>query len=92
VQHTVTGCNLKPGDLLGSGTISGPDGQMGSFIELSWNGKNPVLLSNGESRTFIEDGDEIIFRGWAQGQGHRIGFGECRGEMLPAHPIDDDDE
>jgi len=87
VQHTVTGCNLRPGDLLGSGTISGPDG-VGSLIELSWNGKNPVELPSGEKRTFIEDGDEIILRGWAQGPGYRVGFGECRGELLPAHSLD----
>lgn len=59
VQHTVTGCNLRPGDLLGSGTISGPDGQMGSLIELSSNGKNAVTLANGEKRSFIEDGDTV---------------------------------
>jgi len=87
VQHTVTGCNLRPGDLLGSGTISGPDGQVGSLIELSTNGKTQVTLPDGEKRAFIEDGDEIILRGWAQGDGYRVGFGECRGVLLPAHPI-----
>jgi len=86
-HHTVTGCNMVPGDLLGSGTISGPGDQYGSLMEISWNGKKPLTLPNGETRNFLEDGDTIIIYGWAQGEGYRIGFGECRGEIIPAHPI-----
>jgi len=90
VQHTVTGCNLRPGDLLGSGTISGPDGQFGSLIEISMNGKQPVTLPSGETRSFLEDGDEVIMRAWAQGVGYRIGFGDCKSELLPAFPLNED--
>jgi len=88
VHHTVTGCNMSPGDLLGSGTISGPDNQFGSLMEICWNGKKPLTLPNGETRTFFEDGDTCIIRGWANGNGYRIGFGECSGEILPAFPIE----
>jgi fumarylacetoacetase len=88
VHHTVTGCNLNPGDLLGSGTISGPDpDSYGSLIELSVNGTKPIALNNGASRTFIEDGDSIALIGYCQGSGFRIGFGPCVGKILPAHPI-----
>jgi len=85
VQHTVTGCNMRPGDLLGSGTISGPDKHVGSLTELTWSGKNAFNLPNGESRTFLQDGDTVILRGWAQGDGYRVGFGECRGTIIEAH-------
>jgi len=87
VHHTVTGCNMLPGDLLGSGTISGPDKLYGSLMEISANGKTPFVLPNGETRTYFEDGDTCIIHGWAQADGYRIGFGECSGEILPAHPI-----
>jgi fumarylacetoacetase len=85
-QHTVGGCNLQSGDLLGSGTISGPtDGEQGAMIELTQAGRAPVLLPNGEQRGFLHDGDAVIFKGWCEAPGAvRIGFGECRGEVLPA--------
>jgi fumarylacetoacetase len=85
-HHTVNGCNLQPGDLLGSGTQSGarPE-QAGSLLELSAGGKNPLTLANGETRTFLQDGDAIILRAWCEREGYqRIGFGECRGQVLPA--------
>jgi fumarylacetoacetase len=84
-HHTVSGCNTQPGDLMGSGTISGttPD-SLGSLLELSWNGKNPVAVGDGATRTFIEDGDEIVMSGWSQGDDFRIGFGDVRGVILPA--------
>lgn len=85
-QHTVGGCNLQPGDLLGSGTISGPtDTEAGAIIELTCGGREPLVLSNGEKRAFLEDGDAVIFRGWCEKPGYaRIGFGENRGLVLPA--------
>lgn len=88
-HHTVTGCNLRPGDLLATGTISGPEKEsFGSLLELCWRGSQPLVLPNGATRTFLEDGDTIILRGRAQGQGWRIGFGEARGTILPARPLD----
>mmetsp|Transcript_11013 Transcript_11013/g.12102 ORF Transcript_11013/g.12102 Transcript_11013/m.12102 type:complete len:420 (+) Transcript_11013:3-1262(+) len=87
-HHTETGCNLRPGDMYGTGTLSGPtDAEMGSILELSWAGKKPISLPNGETRTFIEDGDTIIITGFCQGDGYRIGFGEARGTILPANPL-----
>lgn len=85
-HHTVNGCNLRAGDLLGSGTLSGPaPDQAGSLLELSAGGKRPLTLSNGEVRTFLEDGDAVILRGYCVREGFkRIGFGECRGTVLPA--------
>jgi fumarylacetoacetase len=85
-HHTVNGCNLRSGDLLGTGTLSGPQpGQGGSLLELSAGGKRPIVLANGETRAFLEDGDTVILRGFCQGEGYRrIGFGECRGTVLPA--------
>ena len=85
VHHSVTGCNMRPGDMLASGTISGstPD-SYGSMLELSWRGSNPLQFPNGEERKFLKDGDEVIMRGWCQGDGYRIGFGECKGKVLPA--------
>ena len=85
-HHTVNGCNLQPGDLLGSGTQSGarPE-QAGSLLELTSGGKNALTLANGETRTFLRDGDAIILRAWCEREGFaRIGFGECRGQVLPA--------
>ena len=84
-HHTVNGCNLQAGDLLGSGTLSGPaPGQGGSLLELSAGGREPLLLSSGEQRTFLQDGDTVILRGRCRAQGARtIGFGECRGTILP---------
>ena len=86
-HHTVTGCNLRPGDLLASGTISGPDqGSRGSLLELTWRGTEPLELPGGETRAFLEDGDTVILRGRAQGRGWRIGFGEAAGTILPTRP------
>lgn len=84
-HHAVSGCEMTPGDLLGSGTISGPTKrEYGSLMELSWAGRDPFTLDSGETRTFIEDGDMLILKGHAQGDGYRIGFGECSGKILPA--------
>ncbi len=88
-HHTVNGCNLQSGDLFGSGTQSGPeDGESGSLLELSAGGSNPVVLPDGESRSFLADGDVVILRAHCERQGcARIGFGESRGLVLPAHPV-----
>jgi len=85
-HHTVNGCNLQPGDLLGSGTQSGPKPeQAGSLLEFTSGGKNALTLANGESRTFLQDGDAIILRGHCVRSGfRRIGFGDCRGQVLAA--------
>ena len=82
-HHTVSGCNTQPGDLMGSGTISGatPD-SLGSLLELSWNGKNPITLNDGTTRTFIQDGDEVIMTGWSQRDEYRIGFGDVSGAVI----------
>jgi fumarylacetoacetase len=85
-HHTTSGCPMNVGDLLGSGTISGPEkGNRGSMLELSWGGKEPLDLPFG-ARSFLYDGDRVTMRGHAQGQGFRIGFGPCSGTILPAHP------
>ncbi len=85
-HHTVTGCNVRPGDLLASGTISGPDrGSYGSLLELTWRGTEPLELPSGEERRFLQDGDAVIMSGHCQGDGYRVGFGEVRGAVLPAH-------
>ena len=85
VHHASSGCAMNIGDLLGSGTISGPEkGQRGSLLEISWNGAEPVELAGGVSRTFLEDGDSLVMRGWCQGDGYRVGFGEVEGTILPA--------
>ncbi|MEY2948739.1 MAG: hypothetical protein RL084_2136 [Pseudomonadota bacterium] len=85
-HHTVNGCNLRTGDLFGSGTLSGPNPEQGgSMMELGAGGKRPLILSTGETRMWLEDGDTVIFRGYCQRDGfRRIGFGECRGMVLPA--------
>ena len=85
-HHTVNGCNLRAGDLFGSGTLSGPEaGQGGSLLELSEGGRKPIRLANGETRTFLEDGDAVILRGYCEREGfRRIGLGECRGTVAPA--------
>ena len=85
-HHTVNGCNLQPGDLLGSGTLSGPaPDQAGSLLELSAGGKKALTLANGETRTFLEDGDSVILRAHCVRHGfRRIGFGDCQGQVLPA--------
>jgi fumarylacetoacetase len=84
-HHTVNGCNLRPGDLLASGTISGPTpDSCGSMLELAWRGTRPLALSSGEQRSFLQDGDRLTLTGWCEGPGYRIGFGECTGVVLPA--------
>ncbi len=85
-HHTVNGCNLQSGDLFGSGTQSGADaGQGGSLLELSNGGRSPLRLANGESRSFLEDGDTVILRGHCEREGYRrLGFGDCAGTIVPA--------
>ncbi|SMH43268.1 fumarylacetoacetase [Maritimibacter sp. HL-12] len=84
-HHTTSGCPMRVGDLLGSGTISGPTkDSRGSLLELSWGGKEPLTLDTGETRAFLEDGDTLTLRGAAQGDGYRIGFGACTGQVLAA--------
>jgi fumarylacetoacetase len=85
VHHASSGCAMNIGDLLGSGTISGPEKhQRGSLLEISWNGTEPLELPGGIKRTFLEDGDSLSFHGWCQGDGYRVGFGEVEGTVLPA--------
>jgi fumarylacetoacetase len=84
-HHTITGCNINPGDLMASGTISAPnEGGYGSLLELSWKGTKTIRLENGEQRKFLQDGDTVTLTGWCQGQGYRVGFGEVTGKILPA--------
>jgi fumarylacetoacetase len=85
-HHSINGCNLAAGDLLGSGTQSGPaPGEAGSLLELSEGGKRPLTLRSGETRTYLADGDRVTFRGWCERTGcARIGFGEVTGVVLPA--------
>ena len=84
-HHTIAGCNVRVGDLMGSGTISGPEkDSRGSLLELTWNTTEPLTLEGGEQRGFLEDGDTLIMRGHCQKDGLRIGFGEVRGTVLPA--------
>jgi fumarylacetoacetase len=85
VHHASSGCAMNIGDLLGSGTISGPEkDQRGSLLEISWNGTEPIELPGDIKRTFLENGDSLSFRGWCQGDGYRVGFGEVEGTILPA--------
>jgi fumarylacetoacetase len=85
VHHASSGCAMNIGDLLGSGTISGPEkDQRGSLLEISWNGAEPLELPGGIKRTFLEDGDSLVMRGWCQGDGYRVGFGEVEGTILAA--------
>ncbi|MBQ4825449.1 fumarylacetoacetase [Leisingera sp. HS039] len=84
-HHTTSGCPMNAGDLLGSGTISGPSKESrGSLLELSWGGKEPLTLDSGEERSFIADGDTLTLRGAAKGDGYSIGFGDCTGTVLAA--------
>jgi fumarylacetoacetase len=83
-HHTVGGCNLQPGDLLASGTISGAaEESRGCMLELTWRGANPLKLPNGETRKWLEDGDGLTITGWCEGDGYRVGFGEVAGRVLP---------
>ena len=82
-HHTITGCNLRPGDLIASGTISGPTpDSYGSMLELAWRGERPVQLSSGEARSFLQDGDRVTMTGWGEGDGYRVGFGEVTAKVL----------
>ncbi len=84
-HHTINGCNVRPGDLLASGTISGSaEESFGSLLERTWRGTKPLQLPGGGTRKFIEDGDTIVLRGWAQGDGYRVGFGEASGTVISA--------
>ncbi len=84
-HHTVGGCNLQPGDLLASGTISGPtEESRGCMLELTWRGANPLKLPNGEIRKWLEDGDTLSISGWCQGDGYRVGFGDVTGRIAAA--------
>ncbi|WOE33241.1 MULTISPECIES: fumarylacetoacetase [unclassified Acinetobacter] len=84
-HHTIAGCNVQVGDLMGSGTISGPTADSyGSLLEISWNSTKPLTLSNGEQRSFLQDGDTLIMKGYCEKDGLRIGFGEVTGKILPA--------
>ncbi len=84
-HHTINGCNLRAGDLLASGTISGPaPDSYGSLLELAWKATKPITLPSGEQRSYLQDGDRVIMTGWCQGEGYRIGFGEVVGQILPA--------
>ena len=85
-HHTITGCNMKPGDMFASGTISGEkEDSYGSMLELAWKGTKPIKLSTGEERKFIQDNDEVIMTGYAQGDGYRIGFGNVSGKITKAN-------
>jgi len=87
-HHTVTGCNLNPGDLMASGTISGETSDSyGSMLEISWKGTRTISVGPNEQRKFLQDGDEVIIRGFCNGDDFRIGFGSCSGKVLPAIPF-----
>lgn len=84
-HHTVNGCNVEVGDMYASGTISGPDkSSFGSMLELTWRGTEPLTLSDGTERKFINDNDTVIMRGHAEKDGMRVGFGEVSGKVLAA--------
>jgi fumarylacetoacetase len=84
-HQTSNGCNIRTGDLYGSGTISGPEiGSFGSMLEITWSGKNPVMMSDGTERKFIQDGDTVLFKGWCEKDGIRVGFGDLITEVLPS--------
>ncbi|NNC69512.1 MAG: fumarylacetoacetase [Flavobacteriaceae bacterium] len=84
-HHTVNGCNVRAGDMMGSGTISGPTrDSFGSMLELTWRGSNPIQMNDGSERKFINDGDTVIMRAYSENSDVRIGFGECTGTVLPA--------
>jgi fumarylacetoacetase len=85
-HHTVNGCNVQVGDMMASGTISGPTpGSFGSLLELSWGGKQEIALSDGTVRKFLEDGDTLRMRAWAGAADRKVGFGQVEGTVLPAH-------
>ncbi|HIG45973.1 MAG TPA: fumarylacetoacetase [candidate division Zixibacteria bacterium] len=82
-HHTITGCNMRPGDMMASGTLSGPTPDTyGSMLEITWRGENPLELTTGETRKFLQDGDRLTITGWAQGDGYQVGFGEVVGRVM----------
>ncbi len=84
-HHTINGCNLRAGDLLASGTISGPEkSERGCLLERTWRGEEPITFSNGDKRVWLEDDDEVVMTGYCQGNGYRVGFGEVRAKIAPA--------
>ncbi|MDZ4824716.1 MAG: fumarylacetoacetase [Flavobacteriales bacterium] len=84
-HHTVNGCNIRCGDMMASGTISGPtEGSRGSMLEIAWKGTQPVVMQDGSTRTFINDDDRVTMRGYAEKDGVRVGFGQCSGEVRAA--------
>ena len=85
-HHTINGCPINSGDMMGSGTISGPkESSFGSMLELSWNGDKPIKLKEGGDRKFINDNDTVIIRGHCENKNVRIGFGEVRTKLLPTY-------
>ncbi|MBX7181973.1 MAG: fumarylacetoacetase [Bacteroidia bacterium] len=85
-HQTSNGCNVRTGDLYGSGTISGPTvGSYGSMLEITWSGKNPVKMQDGTERKFLNDGDTVVMRGWCEKDGIRVGFGELSTQILPSN-------
>eukprot|EP01039_Chlorochromonas_danica_P011449 gene11449-12803_t len=92
-HHSITGASMRPGDLLGTGTISGPDtSSYGSLLELTWRGAHELELKDGQKRKFLQDGDTVVMTGFAQGEGYRVGFGEVSGKILPAKTFHFDEE
>ena len=86
-HHTVNGCKVNSGDMMGSGTISGhTDDSFGSMLELAWMGSKPLTLKDGQTRTFIDDMDTVVLKGYCSNEGLRIGFGEVRSQLLPPMP------
>jgi fumarylacetoacetase len=84
-HHTVGGCNVRCGDMMASGTISGPtEGSFGSMLEIAWKGTKPVQMPDGSTRSFIADGDTVTITGFAEQDGVKVGFGKCSGKVLPA--------
>lgn len=91
-HHASSGCAMQTGDLIGSGTISGPEkSERGALLEIAWGGKNPITLDSGETRSFIEDGDTIALHGVANGLGYKVGFGRCTGTIIPAKNFPNDE-
>ena len=87
-HHTINGCPVKSGDMMGSGTISGPTpDSYGSMLELSWRGEKPIKLNDGSERKFINDNDTVTLKGYCKNENVRIGFGECSTKILPAHKL-----
>lgn len=87
-HHAATGCNMRPGDLLASGTISGEsEDSFGSLLELCWRGAKTIELKDGQQRKFLQDNDEVNIRGFCERDNVRIGFGNCTGVVLPATPL-----